>query len=102
MCICSLYMRGKSVKPGHCVLIELHHQISDLGDDIALELCERVEKMSVFEAPHECRVEFLRRHVGVSMQGPIQMFRPRELRHVFAHAASRRWPERVLWSPSTS
>ena len=48
MCICSLYMRRKSAKPGHGVLVEVHHPISDLGDDIVLESCQRVKQMSTY------------------------------------------------------
>ena len=97
MFVSALYMWGQSVKPGQCMFFEIEDQILDLRDDIVLKTCQRVEKVSVFQAPIKCRIEILGCQVGIAVQGPIQVFSPRELRHVLRATSSRRGSERDSW-----
>ena len=90
MLVSALYMWRQRVKPSHRMFLKVKDQILDLRDDIVLKKCQRVEQVSVFQAPIECRIEILGCHVGVAVQGPIQVFGPRELRHVL-RATSSRW-----------
>ena len=79
------------MKPSHRMFLKVKDQIFDLRNDIVLKPCQRMEQVSVFQAPSECRIEFLGGHVGVAMQGPIQAFGPRELRHILRATSSGWW-----------
>ena len=44
-------MWRKCVVPSRRVILEVDDQVTDLGNDIVLELCKRMEEVSVLEAP---------------------------------------------------
>ena len=65
--VSTLYMWRQRMKPSHRMFLEVKDQVFDFCNDIVLKPSKWMEEVSVFQAPGECWVQFLRRHVGVAM-----------------------------------
>ena len=64
------------------MIFHLFDEVFDIRDHDFLKIPQRVEMMSIFDISGQCRVEGFRGQVCFPRKGPLEVFRPGELRHI--------------------